>query len=409
METLHPRAIELGLERMRIVRDRLGLSRLPFTLATVGGTNGKGSTVAMLAETWQAAGYRVGAYSSPHLLTFHERIRLGPRLVTDAELCAAFARVEQARGETPLTYFEFGTLAAVDLFREDRADLVVLEVGLGGRLDAVNAWDADVAIVTSVGTDHQDWLGTDREQIGFEKAGIFRAGRCAICGDPDPPQSLQAHARDIGARLLCLNRDFSVEANGTAWTWRAGSRVLSGLPHPSLRGDYQLLNAACVLMALDCLAVRWPVTTADIRAGLTRAILPGRFQTLPGVPRQVLDVAHNVEAAEALARTLASQAIAGRTQAVCAMLSDKPMAEVVRLLAPEIAHWHIAGLDVPRGASADVLHAALTQAGVTEVTEHPDLESAYRAALRDAGPDDRVLVFGSFHTVGAILRALSTP
>jgi dihydrofolate synthase/folylpolyglutamate synthase len=409
MESLHPREIELGLDRVRAVRDRLGLSSPPFTIVTVGGTNGKGSTVAMLTRIWHDAGYRVGAYTSPHLLTFHERIRIGDRMATDKELCEAFGRVEQARGDIPLTYFEFGTLAALDLFREQRMEIAVLEVGLGGRLDAVNVWEADVAIVTSVGTDHQDWLGTDREQIGYEKAGIFRPGQCAVCGDPHPPQSLLRHARDIGARLRCLNRDFEIDTADHAWSWRRGGKVLSGLPYPAMRGEYQLHNAACVLMALDCLADRWPVTAANIRVGLTQAVLPGRFQTLPGYPRQVLDVAHNVEAAEALAHTLAAQTLTGTTYAVCAMLRDKPMADVARQLAPHIAHWHIAGIDLPRGASVEVLHAALEQAGVAAVTEHPDIESAYRAALSQAGPDDRVLVFGSFHTVGVILRVLPTP
>jgi len=409
METLHPREIELGLDRMRAVRDRLGLSPAPCTIVTVGGTNGKGSTVAMLTQIWHDAGYRVGAYSSPHLLTFHERIRLGDRLASDAELCEAFSRVERARGDTPLTYFEFGTLAALDLFREQRVEIAVLEVGLGGRLDAVNAWDADVAIVTSVGTDHQDWLGPDREHIGYEKAGIFRTGHCAVCGDTEPPQSLLAHAHDIGARLFCLNWDFGIDTVDHFWSWRADGKILSGLPYPAMRGAYQLHNAACALMALECLAERWPVTMANIRAGLTRAVLPGRFQTLPGYPRQVLDVAHNVEAAMALSRTLAAQVIPGRTYAVCAMLSDKPMVDVARCLAPQIASWHIAGLDVPRGASVGDLHDALRQAGISDVTEHPDVVAAYHAALSHAGPDDRVLVFGSFHTVGAILRGISTP
>jgi len=409
MESLHPREIELGLDRVRTVRDRLGLASPPFTVVTVGGTNGKGSTVAMLTQIWHDAGYRVGAYSSPHLLTFHERIRLGDRLASDSELCDAFGRVEQARGEIPLTYFEFGTLATLDLFREQQLEIAVLEVGLGGRLDAVNAWDADVAIVTSVGTDHQDWLGTDREQIGYEKAGIFRAGRCAICGDPHPPQSLLNHARDTGSRLLCLNREFEIDKIDHAWSWRRGGKVLSGLPYPAMRGEYQLHNAACVLMALDCLAGRWPVTMASIRTGLTQTVLPGRFQTLPGYPRQVLDVAHNVEAAQALASTLAAQSVAGKTHAVCAMLTDKPMTEVARCLASHIASWHIAGLDLPRGASVDVLHAALRKAGISVVTEYPDVAAAYRAAVSLAGPDDRVLVFGSFHTVGVILHMLSTP
>jgi dihydrofolate synthase/folylpolyglutamate synthase len=410
METLHPREIELGLARVTAVRDRMGLAPPPFAVVTVAGTNGKGSTVAMLERTLHAAGYRVGAYSSPHLIAYNERVRLGTRDSTDSELCGAFERVEAARGDTPLTYFEFGTLAALDLFRRHGVEIAVLEVGLGGRLDAVNAWDADVAIVASVGTDHRDWLGPDREAIGREKAGVYRAGRCAICGDADPPQSLLEHARAIGARLLRIGHEFGYERSDGGWQWRAGARLLAGLPHPAMRGDCQLANASCALMALDCLAGRFPVTVADIRAGLLAAVLPGRFQTLPGRPLQVFDVAHNIEAAQALAHTLAAQPVAGRTLAVCAMLRDKPIVEVLRLLAPQIAHWHVAGLDGTRGTSAADMQAALLAAGVRDdVTAHASVEAAYAAARAAAGEADRLVVFGSFHTVGAILRALHHP
>ena len=408
METLHPRTIELGLDRVRVVCDRLGLEQVPFAIVTVTGTNGKGSTVAMLEQTLHAAGYRVGAYTSPHLIEYNERVRLGTQEVSDAELCAAFERVEAARADTSLTYFEFGTLAAVELFRERGVDIAILEVGLGGRLDAVNAWDADVAIVASVGIDHTDWLGPDRESIGAEKAGIFRADRCAICGDPDPPRSLVRVAAETGARLRQLGRDFSFErGDGGGWSWRAGDRVIAGLPHPAMRGDYQLRNAACVLMALDCLAGRFPVKNADIRAGLLNAVLPGRFQTLPGRPIRVLDVAHNPQAAAALASTLRAQPVAGRTIAVCAMLRDKPIAEVLAIVAPLVASWHVAGLGGERGTSGEDMRQALAQAGVRDaVAVHADVEQAYAAALAEANEGDRIVVFGSFHTVGAILRQL---
>jgi dihydrofolate synthase/folylpolyglutamate synthase len=407
METLHPREIELGLARVVEVRDRLGLYPPPFAVVTVTGTNGKGSTVAMLEQTLHAAGYKVGAYTSPHLLAYNERVRVATRDASDAELLAVFERIDAARAATPLTYFEFGTLAALELFRAQQVDIAVLEVGLGGRLDAVNAWDAEVAIVSSVGIDHREWLGPDRESIGREKAGIYRAGRCAICGDPDPPRSLIEAAAARGARLLRIHQDFDYERDAGGWTWRSPTRLHSGLPYPAMRGVYQLHNAACVLMALDCLSARFPVTAADIRAGLLSAVLPGRFQTLPGRPLRVLDVAHNAQAAEALAATLRAQPIAGRTFAVCAMLRDKPMAEVARILAPQIAHWHVAGLEGARGASAADMATALTAAGVTAgVSRHASVEQAYAAALTAAGVDDRVVVFGSFHTVGAILRVL---
>lgn len=389
------------------MRDRLGLAQLPFAVVTVTGTNGKGSTVALLEQTLHAAGYRVGAYTSPHLIAYNERVRLGTQAVSDAGLCAAFERVEAVRATTSLTYFEFGTLAAVELFRQHNVDIAVLEVGLGGRLDAVNAWDADVAIVASVGIDHTDWLGPDRESIGAEKAGIFRADRCAICGDPDPPRSLVRHAGQIGARLRQFGIDFNFDRSGSGWSWRAGAKVIAGLPFPAMRGDYQLRNAACMLMALDCLAGRFPVNNADIRAGLLNAVLPGRFQTLPGRPIRVLDVAHNPQAAEALARTLRAQPVAGRTIAVCAMLRDKPIAAVLAIVAPLVARWHVAGLSGERGTSAEDMRQALAQAGVRDTVElHMDVEQAYAAALAEAAEGDRIVVFGSFHTVGAILRRL---
>ena len=405
METLHPREIELGLVRVNEVRDRLGLTQPAFTVVTVTGTNGKGSTVAMLEHVLHAAGYRVGAYTSPHLVDYNERVHIATEAVSDAELCAAFERVEAVRADTPLTYFEFGTLAAVDLFRQHDVEIAILEVGLGGRLDAVNAWDAEVAIVSSVGIDHIEWLGPDRESIGREKAGIYRAQRCAICGDPNPPDSLTQYAEQVDARLLRVHKDFDFERLPEGWTWRALDKMHAGLPYPAMRGDYQLYNAACVLMALDCLAERFPVTMADIRAGLLNAVLPGRFQTLPGRPVRVLDVAHNVQAAEALARTLRAQVVPGRTIAVCGMLHDKPIVDVLRILVPLVSSWHVAGLAGARGTSTEDMRAALAAAGVSEgVGLHEDIEQAYVAALAEASEHDRIVVFGSFHTVGAILR-----
>jgi len=413
METLHPREIELGLERLRTVQSRMRLAQPDFAIVTVGGTNGKGSTVALIEAMLHAAGYRVGAYTSPHLLTYNERVRIEGRLASDAELCAAFARVETARGATALTYFEFGTLAAVDLFVRSGLDVVVLEVGLGGRLDAVNAWDADVAVVTSIGIDHTDWLGPDRESIGREKAGIFRAGRPAICADPQPPASIAETATTVDADLFQLGRDFDYTPEPGGWRWFAqracndvGPSARSGLPYPAMRGDYQLLNAAASLMALACLASRFSVSQANVRAGLLRAVLPGRFQTLPGLPLRVLDVAHNAQAAHALAQTLRTQPVAGRTLAVVGMLKDKPIADVLATLAPLVDEWFPATLDTPRGASAEQLRAALQTHGVhTPIDVYADVSAAYRAAGARATERDRIVVFGSFYTVGAILRA----
>ncbi|MHB8454136.1 MAG: bifunctional tetrahydrofolate synthase/dihydrofolate synthase [Acidiferrobacterales bacterium] len=407
METLHPREIDLGLDRVRAVGANLGLERLPFPVVTVAGTNGKGSTVAMLEMILHAAGYRVGAYTSPHLIDYNERVRTATVSASDADLSSAFERVEQARGQTSLTYFEFGTLAAVDLFRSQHVDIAILEVGLGGRLDAVNLWDAEVAIISSIGIDHTQWLGPDRESIGREKAGIFRAGRPAVCSDPAPPATISQVAAAIGARLLLLGRDFSFERGATGWTWRSASvhGVRSALPYPAMRGDYQLYNASGVLMALELLAPRFPVTQGQVRSGLLDAILPGRFQTLPGVPRRILDVAHNAQAAHAFAATLSSQKVAGSTLAVVGMLKDKPMAEVLAALAGVIDRWYLASLVTERGASAQQLQAALRESGGQAPAElYGDVNEAFAAAMSRATAADRIIVFGSFHTVGAILR-----
>jgi len=405
METLHPREIELGLERVAEVCDRLDLAQPAFAVITVAGTNGKGSTVAMLEHILHAAGYRVGAYTSPHLIDYNERVRLATETVSDTELCAAFERVEAARADTPLTYFEFGTLAAIDTFRQRRVEIAILEVGLGGRLDAVNAWDADVSIVSSVGIDHTEWLGPDRESIGREKAGIYRAQRCAICGDPDPPHSLIEYAEQTDAHFLCVDRDFDFERLPESWTWRALDKKHYGLPYPAMRGEYQLYNAASAIMALSCLAGRFPVKMADIRTGLLNAVLPGRFQTLPGHPVRVLDVAHNVQAVRALANTLTAQVVPGRTIAVCGMLHDKPISESVRILAPLVSRWHVAGIPGARGASTEDMRVALAEAGVDEGAGlHEDIEHAYVAALAEASENDRIVAFGSFHAVSAILR-----
>lgn len=407
METLHPREIELGLARVCTLQSRLDLGRVPFPIVTVGGTNGKGSTVAMLEAILDAAGYKVGAYTSPHLIDYNERVRIARTAVSDQDLCAAFARIEAVRGDTELTYFEYGTLAAVELFVHARVDVAVLEVGLGGRLDAVNAWDADVAVVSAIGIDHTDWLGPDRESIGREKAGIFRAQRPAICGDPQPPASIAQTAQQIGATLLQLDRDFHFSVEGGGWNWFGPTRTRTGLPYPAMRGEYQLRNAATVLMALDALE-RVSVNQNHIRLGLLNAVLPGRFQTLPGLPLRVLDVAHNAQAAQALADTLRLQTFAGRTYAVVGMLKDKPIADVVAMLAPLVDVWYVASLTAtPRGASATQIEAAIRQhAPQAEIHPSDDIAVAYRAALARAQTQDRIVAFGSFYTVSAILRAL---
>ena len=410
LESLHPKAIELGLDRVRTVKQRLGLSP-GFPVIIVGGTNGKGSTCALLEAILSAAGYRAGCYTSPHLLRYNERVRIGRELASDEVLCRAFEAVEASRGGVSLTYFEFGTLAAMLLFMEAKVDVAVLEVGLGGRLDAVNVFDADVAVVTSVDIDHTDFLGSTREAIGYEKAGIYRAARPAICADADPPLSLVAHARAIGADLRRIGHDFGHETQGTHWRfWNVtagGRKHRDALPWPALVGGYQLGNAAAALAALDALAERLPVSQADVRRGLHEVTLPGRFQVLPGRPVRVLDVAHNPHAARALAANLARQPCGGRTLAVLAMLGDKDMAGVVQAVAGQVARWFLAGLPPPRGASAQTLRDALAQAGVSgETALFDDVAAAYRAACLAAAQDDRILIFGSFYTVAAALAEL---
>ncbi|WP_421886982.1 bifunctional tetrahydrofolate synthase/dihydrofolate synthase [Methylibium sp.] len=409
-DALHAQTIDMGLERVVKVRDALGL-KPGFPLITVAGTNGKGSTCALLASVLDAAGYRVGVYSSPHLLRYNERVRIDGAPVGDAALCAAYARVEGARGHTPLTPFEFGTLAAMCVFAEADLDAAVLEVGLGGRLDAVNAFDADCAIVTSIGIDHVDYLGPTRESIAVEKSGVFRAGRPAICADPEPPVTIAQEARRLGARLLQSGRDYRVRRDpGDTWTLIRRSGELTGLPLPALAGDVQLHNAGACLMALETLARILPVDAAQIHRGLQQVQLIGRFQRWrrhPGAPEVLLDVAHNPHAAQRLAVTLAQHPVRGRTLAVFAMLRDKDIAGTAQALRDGVDAWFVAGIAERRGASAADMAAALDAAQVQR-TVHLCASplDAYRDAVAAAGPDDRVLVCGSFSTVAAVLREL---
>jgi dihydrofolate synthase/folylpolyglutamate synthase len=403
LEGLHPKSIELGLERVLEVKDRLGLSP-GFPIITVGGTNGKGSACAMLESILAAAGYRVGLYTSPHLLRYNERVRIDKKEAGDAELCQAFAAVEAVRGGVSLTYFEFGTLAAVWLFVQRRVDVAVLEVGLGGRLDAVNAFDADCAILTSVDLDHMDYLGTTREAIGREKAGIFRSGQPAIYAEAEAPQSVVAHAQEIGAPLYRFGRDFGHCRDLHQWHFQSGGGMRLSLPYPALRGAYQLNNASACLAALGALKDRLPVTPGDICRGLREATVPGRFQLLPGRPQVILDVAHNPHAAAALAANLAALPPAPKTIAVFAMLGDKDIGGVVRALKSLVQAWFVAGIGQPRGASGQALVEILEAEGVPGASVCLTVEDAFRCACDAAGEDDRIVVFGSFHTVADVLR-----
>jgi dihydrofolate synthase/folylpolyglutamate synthase len=410
LETLHPKAIEMGLDRVAGVASMMALD-VGCPVITVGGTNGKGSTCAMLDAIYRHAGYRVGQYTSPHLLRFNERVRIAGNEADDETLVAAFARVEQARTAsdppTPLTYFEFSTLAALHVFAGARLDVLVLEVGLGGRLDAVNVIDADVAVVTAIDIDHVDYLGPTREDIGREKAGIFRAGNPAICGDIDPPRSLVAHAAAVGAPLWRIGHEYAYRAMGTQWSYRGPGGSRYGLPIPALRGAYQLANAATALAATDAARERLPVSAGAVRGGLVGVELAGRFQVLPGRPTTVLDVAHNPQAARAFAATLGDMGFHPRTIAVFAMLADKDIDGVVAAVAPRVDAWFVAPLPGPRGASAVRIAHAIEDAGVSPQSIHTfgDVQQAFAAAQERANEADRIAAFGSFLTVAAVLAA----
>lgn len=409
LERLHPKTIDMGLERVKQVRSGLDLAPV-FPIITVGGTNGKGSTCAMLEAILSSAGYEVGCYTSPHLLHYNERVRINRRDANDEELCGAFHAVESARvaSGASLTYFEFGTLAAMQLFSQARVDVAILEVGLGGRLDAVNIFDADCAVLTSIDFDHMDYLGDTREEIGREKAGIFRRGKAAICSEPDIPESIGRYASSIGADLLRIGEHFGYSAGANGWSfWGPGGRRYA-LPHPALRGDYQLRNASACLAAIDSVRHILPVTLGDIRKGLLEVRWPGRFQVLPGRPATVLDVAHNPAAAKALASNLDRMGSYRTTYAVFAMLKDKDICSVGRELLERVDVWLTANIHAPRGASANEVAHALVTAGVREA-ERPilafsDVAAAYAYACERAAGNDRICIFGSFHTVAEVLR-----
>ena len=404
LESLHPKTIALGLERVAEVKQRLQLDPA-FPVIVVGGTNGKGSVSAMLEAILHADGYRVGCYTSPHLLDYNERVRIGKRQASDAELCASFAHIEQARNDIPLTYFEFGTLAAMQCFIAHDIEVAILEVGLGGRLDAVNVFDNDCAVVTSVDIDHTDYLGDTRELIAYEKAGIFRAGKVAIYGDPDMPANIVAQADKIGATLWQLGKQFSFQAAELQWNY-IGLSKRSSLPYPALRGAFQLNNASSALAVLDVLKEKLPVSMAAIRRGLTEVELPGRFQVVPGRPQLILDVAHNPHAAHSLAKNLAAMQPYPKTYAVCAMLKDKDMAGVVRELMWQVDVWLVAGINAPRGATAEELARVVKQELIEgDVLTFDTVTQALHHACKVADEDDRIITFGSFYTVAEALRA----
>lgn len=413
LESIHTVAIDMGLERVREVAARMNLE-LPGVKFVVGGTNGKGSTCAMLEAILLAAGYKVGLYTSPHLIDFNERARVNGQIASDEALIEQFTAVEAARGDTSLTYFEFTTLAILRLFSQSRLDAVVLEVGLGGRLDAVNIVDADCAVVTSVDLDHIDYLGDTREKIGFEKAHIYRPGRPAVCADPVPPQSLLDHVEQIGADLWLFGRDYNYSGDRQQWAYGGREQRRSALAYPALRGANQLLNASAALAALESVRDRLPVPQQAVRQGLLQASLPGRFQILPGQPTVILDVAHNPHAAAVLAQNLDNMGFHPYTYAVFGMLNDKDLAGVLAKLGTRVDHWFCAGLPGPRGGTGErlaeqvaaALPAAPAGAEAPGVSAYADPAQAFAAARERAGENDRIVVFGSFLTVASVLQSL---
>jgi dihydrofolate synthase / folylpolyglutamate synthase len=415
LERRHANPIQLGLDRVQQIRQALNCSS-DAVLITVGGTNGKGSVCAMLEAILKAAGFRVGLYTSPHLLRYTERVRVNGDEVTEAQMVEALEAVETVRGEVPLTYFEHGTLAAWKIFCDAKPDVIILEVGLGGRLDAVNIFDADCMVITSVAMDHMEYLGDNREAIGHEKAGIFRPDRPAVCSDPLPPASVLAHAESLGTPLWISGRDFGFGGDRQQWGyWRyegphASGRLLrrGGLAYPALRGANQLLNAAAVLTTLDLLRDRIPVSMQAVRQGLMLVDLPGRFQVLPGRPAVVLDVAHNPQAVGVLSENLSNMGFFPETWAVFGMLSDKDIEGVVALIRDRIDHWLIAGLPGARGLSAQNLAERLSAVGIDVQDRCFDSpRAAFDAAQHRAAESDRILVFGSFMTVADVMAGMN--
>ncbi|MDO9260189.1 MAG: bifunctional tetrahydrofolate synthase/dihydrofolate synthase [Polaromonas sp.] len=405
-ERLHPHAIDLGLERVRSVAERMAL-RFDCPVITVAGTNGKGSSCAMLEAILGQAGYRTGVYTSPHLVHFEERCRLRGEMASADQLLPHFERVEALRGDISLTYFEFTMLAIFSLMAASGLDVVILEVGVGGRLDSVNIIDADCALITSIDIDHTELLGKDRESIGREKAGIMRAGKPAVVGDPVPPQSVLDHAAEVGADLWRLGHDFNFSGDKQQWAWAGRGRRYAGLAYPALRGANQLVNASGVLAALTALRDRLPVTAQAVRNGLGMVELPGRFQIISGQPTLVLDVAHNPHAVAALTENLDAMGFYPCTHGVFGAMADKDLAQMLKRVGPLVDRWYFTDLPTARAAKADDLLAtwqALNTRQDARASVYADPVQALQAAVAAADPTDRIVVFGSFYTVGGVLK-----
>ncbi len=403
----HTSEIELGLDRLRQVTKRLELEGFSCPVITVAGTNGKGSSITALEKFYTSSGYRTGCYTSPHLTVFNERIRVAEAYATDDEICAAFSRIDASRGDIPLTYFEFATLAAFIIFTESELDVVLLEVGLGGRLDATNLIPADLALITSIGIDHTDWLGKDRESIAVEKAGIIHSGKITVIADPDPPKNLLDIANQKAKKVYVLNHNYSYDIQPSDWCWKSTKKTLPGLPLPGLKGVPQFNNLAGVLMCLSVLKGRLPVADEIIYRILPDIHLMGRFQVLKGKPVIILDVSHNPDSTALLAENLRQQTVTGKTHAIVAMLKDKDVIESLANVFSCIDSWYFAGLAVNRGEKPEALKAALQEINPSSSCQlFTDVNDAWEHVHNTARENDRIVVFGSFHTVGAIIERL---
>ena len=407
IETIHPSTIDLTLERIKVVIERLNLD-ISFPILTIGGTNGKGSTCSILESIYREAGYKVACYTSPHFLHFNERIKIQAVAVTDELICEAFSRIESAREGVTLTYFEYGTIAAMIIFSEAHVDVAILEVGLGGRLDAVNVFDADCSIVTTVDLDHMDYLGHTREAIGFEKAGIYRTEKTAICGDFDPPQSLIKHAELIHADLKIIGKDFGYEAHHDSFDFLIDSTFVMNVPLPKLQGDFQLANATNALMAVKAMEDILPLTEISIQKGITLTLLPGRFQEVKKMPSLILDVAHNPQAARSLSHNLKTHVVLGKTIAVFSILKDKDIFGVINELNLDIDDWFIAEIQNERAASIETISNTIQKINPSaHIEAFKNIQEAYQFASKEVTRNDRIIVFGSFFTVADIMKIIS--
>ena len=407
-ESLHFTAIELGLERCRRVANNMGLLNPSYNVISVAGTNGKGSSIIMLDRILRNAGYKIGRYTSPHLLRYNERICINGNEVSDTELCESFDRIDRARGDISLTYFEFGTLAALDLFRQHNIQLAILEVGLGGRLDAVNILDADISLITSIDIDHQEWLGNNRESIGREKAGIFRNLAPAICSEPNPPQSLLDCSEALGTPISILGSDYQFNLINDTWSWSTKNTHIERLPRPMKYCDFQIQNASGVLMLLAKIQDEYPVSTENIKQGLSSFRLKGRFQIIPGAIPKILDVAHNRQSIKALVTNLKMIPCYGKTHIILGMLKDKDHLRVIKELIEITDTWHFVSISQDRGIEAKILTSKLKALGRLEnISEYSNVEEALDKIHKLSMPDDRIIITGSFYTVGAAIRYLN--